>query len=65
MGRPGGNTTGFIAFEYNIGGKWLELLKKLAPQTTRIAVLRDPAVTTSIGLFAVIQSAASSPSGSN
>ncbi len=59
--RPGGNTTGFIAFEYNIGGKWLELLKRLAPQTTRVAVLRDPTVAASIGLFAVIQSAASSP----
>jgi putative tryptophan/tyrosine transport system substrate-binding protein len=61
LGRPGGNTTGFTAFEYNIGGKWLELLKKLAPQTTRVSVLRDPTVAASIGLFAVIQSAASSP----
>jgi putative ABC transport system substrate-binding protein len=61
LGRPGGSTTGFTAFEYSIGGKWLELLKKLAPQTTRVAVLRDPTVAASIGLFAVIQSAASSP----
>ena len=63
MARPGGNTTGFISFEYSISGKWLELLKKLAPQTTRIAVLRDPGSTTSIGQFAAIQSAASSSSG--
>jgi putative tryptophan/tyrosine transport system substrate-binding protein len=61
LARPGGNTTGFVAFEYNISGKWLELLKKLAPQTTRIAVLRDPAIASGIGQFAVIQSAASSP----
>jgi putative tryptophan/tyrosine transport system substrate-binding protein len=58
--RPGGNTTGFVSFEYSISGKWLELLKKLAPQTTRVAVLRDPGVSASIGQFAVIQSAASS-----
>ena len=58
LARPGGNTTGFVSFEYIISGKWVELLKKLAPQTTRIAVLRDPAITSSIGQFAVIQSAA-------
>ena len=52
--RPGGNTTGFVSFEYSISGKWLELLKKLAPQTTRVVVLRDPGVTGSIGQFAVI-----------
>ena len=61
LARPGGNTTGFVAFEYNISGKWLELLKKVAPQTTRIAVLRDPAIASGIGQFAVIQSAASWP----
>ena len=59
LARPGGNTTGFVSFEYSISGKWVELLKRLAPQTTRIAVLRDPAITSSIGQFAVIQSAAS------
>jgi putative ABC transport system substrate-binding protein len=59
LARPGGNTTGFIAFEYSISGKWLELLKKLAPQTKRVAVLRDPAFGAGIGQFAVIQSAAS------
>jgi putative tryptophan/tyrosine transport system substrate-binding protein len=58
LGRPGGNTTGFLGFEYN---KWAELLKKLAPHTTRVAVLRDPTTAASIGLFAVIQSAISSP----
>ena len=63
MARPGGNTTGFVSFEYSISGKWLELLKKLAPQTTRIAVLRDPGLASSIGQFAAIQSAASSSSG--
>jgi putative ABC transport system substrate-binding protein len=59
MARPGGNTTGFISFEYSISGKWLEVLKKLAPQTTRIAVICDPSYTASIGQFAAIQSAAS------
>jgi len=49
LAHPGGNTTGFTSFEYSISGKWLELLKKLAPQTTRIAVLRDPGYTTAIG----------------
>jgi putative ABC transport system substrate-binding protein len=62
VARPRGNTTGFIAFEYSISGKWLELLKKLAPQTTRIVVLRDPALAAGIGQFAAIQSAASSSS---
>jgi putative tryptophan/tyrosine transport system substrate-binding protein len=46
LARPGGNTTGFTAFEYSIGGKWLELLKQIAPRVTRIAVLRDPAFAT-------------------
>jgi putative ABC transport system substrate-binding protein len=63
MARPGGNTTGFVSFEYSVSGKWLELLKKLAPQTTRIAVLRDPGLPSGIGQFAAIQSAASSSSG--
>jgi len=60
LARPGGNTTGFIAFEYSIGGKWLELLKQIAPRVTRIAVIRDPAYPAGIGQFAAIQSAASS-----
>ena len=60
LARPGGNTTGFTAFEYGIGGKWLELLKQIAPRVTRIAVIRDPAFAAGIGQFAAIQSAASS-----
>jgi putative tryptophan/tyrosine transport system substrate-binding protein len=44
LARPGGNTTGFAAFEYSISGKWLELLKEIAPNVRRLAVLRDPAV---------------------
>ena len=43
LARPGGNATGFIEFEYSMGGKWLELLKQIAPGVTRVAVLRDPA----------------------
>ena len=55
MARPGGNTTGFSSFEYSLSGKWLELLKEIAPNLTRIAVLRDPALAAGIGQFAVIQ----------
>jgi putative ABC transport system substrate-binding protein len=60
MARPGGNATGFIQFEYSLSGKWLELLKEIAPGVTRAAVLRDPATTAGVGQFAVIQSVASS-----
>ena len=60
LARPGGNTTGFTAFEYSIGGKWLQLLKQIAPRVTQIAVIRDPAFAAGIGQFAAIQSAASS-----
>jgi putative ABC transport system substrate-binding protein len=60
MSRPGGNATGFIQFEYSLSGKWLELLKQLAPGLTRAAVLRDQAETAGVGQFAVIQSVASS-----
>src|SRR3954452_12847530 len=42
LARPGGNATGFMTFEYSMGGKWLELLKEIAPGVTRVAVLRDP-----------------------
>ena len=55
MARPGGNTTGFIAFEYAIAAKWLELLKEIAPYVTRAAVLRDPTFAAGIGQFAAIQ----------
>ena len=60
LARPGGNATGFLMFEFDIAGKWLELLKQVAPQVTRAAVLRDPAITAGIGQFSVIQSVASS-----
>jgi len=58
LARPGGNTTGFTAFEYAIGAKWLELLKEVAPRTTRAAVLRDPTIAAGIGQFAAIQATA-------
>jgi putative ABC transport system substrate-binding protein len=60
LSRPGGNATGFLQFEYSLSGKWLELLKQIAPGVTRAAVLRDPAITSGIGQFAVIQSVAPS-----
>jgi putative ABC transport system substrate-binding protein len=60
LSRPGGNATGFMMFEYSLCGKWLELLKEIAPRVTQAAVLRDPAITAGIGQFAVIQSVASS-----
>jgi putative ABC transport system substrate-binding protein len=58
LARPGGNATGFLAVEYGMGGKWLELLKQIAPRVTRAAVIRDPAISAGIGLFGAIQSAA-------
>ena len=58
LARPGGNATGFMQFEYSLSGKWLELLKQIAPAVTRAAVLRDPALTSGVGQFAVIQSVA-------
>ena len=60
LSRPGGNATGFMMFEYNLSGKWVELLKEIAPGVTRAAVLRDPTITAGIGQFAVIQSIAPS-----
>jgi putative ABC transport system substrate-binding protein len=60
LARPGGNATGFMTFEYGIGGKWLELLKEIAPTVTRVAVLRDPAIASGIGQFGVIQAMAPS-----
>jgi putative ABC transport system substrate-binding protein len=56
--RPGGNATGFTAFEYSLSGKWLELFKEIAPNLTRIAILRDPALAAGIGQFAAIQAMA-------
>ena len=58
LARPGGNATGFSAFEYSLSGKWLELLKEIAPNLTRIAILRDPAMAAGIGQFAVIEAMA-------
>jgi putative ABC transport system substrate-binding protein len=58
LSRPGGNVTGFMQFEYSLSGKWLGLLKELAPDVTRAAVLRDAASPGGIGQFAVIQAAA-------
>jgi putative tryptophan/tyrosine transport system substrate-binding protein len=60
LSRPGGNATGFMQFEYSLSGKWLELLKEIAPDATRAAVLWDPATPAGIGQFAVIQSVAPS-----
>ena len=55
-----GHVTGFVQFEYSLSAKWLELLKQLAPNLARVAVLRDAAITSGIGQFAVIQSVATS-----
>jgi len=60
LARPGGNATGFMQFEYSLSGKWLELLKEIAPSVTRAAVLRDAATTAGTGQYAAIQSAAPS-----
>ena len=60
LSRPGRNATGFMAFEYNLSGKWLELLKEIAPNVTHAAVLRDPTLAAGIGQFAVIQAVAPS-----
>jgi putative tryptophan/tyrosine transport system substrate-binding protein len=58
LARPGGNATGFVLFEYGMGAKWLELLKEIAPNVTRVAVLRDPAIASGTGQFGAIQSVA-------
>jgi len=58
MGQPGGNVTGFTQFEYSLAGKWLELLKEIAPNLSRVAVLRDATRGPGIGQFAVIQAMA-------
>ena len=60
IARPGGNATGFISFEYGMSGKWLELLKQIAPRVTRVAVLRDLAVPAGTGQFGALQSVAPS-----
>jgi putative ABC transport system substrate-binding protein len=58
LARPGGNATGFTSFAYDIGGKWLELLKEIVPRLTRAAVLRDPTVASGIGQFGAVQAVA-------
>ena len=55
LAQPGGNATGFTIFEYSMSGKWLELLKEIAPNVTRVAVLRDPAIASGIGQFGAVQ----------
>ena len=60
LARPGGNITGFALFEYSMGGKWLQLLKEIAPGVTRAAVLRDPSIATGPAQFAAIQAVAPS-----
>jgi putative ABC transport system substrate-binding protein len=60
LARPGGNATGFTGYEYGLSGKWLELLKEIAPRVTRAAVLRDATIPQGVGQFAIIQSMAAS-----
>ncbi|MGA9428980.1 MAG: ABC transporter substrate-binding protein [Xanthobacteraceae bacterium] len=60
LSRPAGNATGFAAFDYGIAGKWLDLLKEIAPDVTRVALVRDPTTTAGIGQWAASQAFASS-----
>jgi putative ABC transport system substrate-binding protein len=60
LARPGGNTTGFTLFEYSMSGKWLELLKEIAPRVKRVAVLRDPGIAAGAGQLGAIQAMAPS-----
>jgi putative ABC transport system substrate-binding protein len=60
LARPGGNATGFTLYEFGLSGKWLELLKQIAPRVTRVGVLRDSTTTGGIGQFAALQGAAPS-----
>ena len=60
LARPGDNATGFTLYEFGMGGKWLELLKQMAPRMTRAGVLRDATTTGGVGQFAAIQSVAPS-----
>jgi putative ABC transport system substrate-binding protein len=60
LARPGGNATGFSYFEYGTSGKWLELLKQIAPSVTRVAVMRDPSLTSGTAMLAAIQAVAPS-----
>ena len=60
LAKPGGNITGFTNLDYDIGAKWLELLEDIAPNVTRVGVIRDPTITSSIGQFVAINSVARS-----
>ena len=60
LARPGGNATGFLMFEYGITAKWVELLKQIASGVSRVAVIRDPAISAGIGQFGAIQAVAPS-----
>jgi putative tryptophan/tyrosine transport system substrate-binding protein len=60
LARPGGNATGFLLYEYATSAKWLELLKQIAPAVTRVAVIRDPAISAGIGQWSAIQAVAPS-----
>src|SRR5262249_37437798 len=60
LARPGGNATGFATSEFGFGGKWLELLKEIAPKVTRVAVMRDSAIPSQMGMFGAMQSLAPS-----
>jgi ABC-type uncharacterized transport system substrate-binding protein len=60
LSRPGGNATGFMLFDYSLSGKWLELLKQVAPNVTQAAVLRDTSSSAGVGQFAVVQAVAPS-----
>jgi putative tryptophan/tyrosine transport system substrate-binding protein len=58
LARPGGNATGFTLYEYGLSGKWLELLKEIAPHVSRVAILRDSAIAAEAGQLGAIQTAA-------
>jgi ABC-type uncharacterized transport system substrate-binding protein len=58
LAKPGGNMTGFTNMDYDMGAKWLELLKEIAPHVTRVGVIRDPTTTSGIGQFVAVQSVA-------
>jgi putative tryptophan/tyrosine transport system substrate-binding protein len=60
LARPGGNATGFLMLEYDLSGKWLELLKQIAPNVTRAAVIRDPARASGTGEYGALTAAAQS-----
>ena len=60
LARPGGNATGFVSLEYGLSAKWLELLKEVAPDVKRVAVIRDPEISAGTGQFGAIQTAAPS-----